>query len=416
MSESGEVLVIGGGVVGVCSAYFMARRGQRVRLVEQGEIAVGSSYANNGFICPSHSTPLASPGALADGLRWMLDPESPFYIKPRLSPDLLSWLVRFSLSSNEQHVREAVPLLRHLGGASIALYDEFASLDELSFGYERRGLLLVYKTPKGLAHGAAEANMVAGVGIASVVLNEDDARALEPTLRPGIAGAVHYPGDAHLNPAEFVRGLAALAEKHGARIHTNTEVMGFETSGRRVTAVRTTRGDFHPEQVVLAAGSWSPVLVRDLRLKVPIQPAKGYSITVKRPAAMPSVPMLLGESRVAVTPLGSLLRFGGTLELAGMDLTINRRRVEAILRAAREHLVGMDELETVEIWRGLRPATPDGLPIIGRAKSFDNLVLAAGHATIGMSLGPVTGQLVSQVICGEPPMIDLAPLRLERFG
>ena len=195
--------------------------------------------------------------------------------------------------------------------------------------------------------------------------------------------------------------------------------MGFETSGKRVTQVKTTRGDFIFDQMIMAAGSWSPTLVRDLELHIPIQPAKGYSVTVKRPATAPAIPLSLSESRVIATPMiseqGTTLRFAGTLELAGLDFSINRRRVDAIMRAARTYLRGLDDLETVEIWRGLRPCTPDGLPIIGRAQSFDNLIIATGHAMLGMSLGPITGKLVSQIACGEEPEIDIRPLRVERF-
>lgn len=415
MSERADVLIIGGGVVGVCTAYYVAGHGRAVTLVEQGEIASGSSNGNAGFILPSHVVPLASPGALSSGLRWMFDPESPFYIKPRLDLDLFDWLLRFMAASNERHVRRSVPVLRELACASIALYEELSRLDGLDFGYRQNGMMYVYKTRKGLAHGAEEAAFAGEAGTVSKVLNAEEACALEPTVRPDVAGGVYYPEDAHIDPGAFVRGLARRAETQGVCIRTQTEVLNVETTGRRVTRVRTTRGDFHPDQVVLAAGAWSPATVRGLRLRVPIQPAKGYSVTVQRPQASPGMPLLLGESRVAVTPLGDRLRFGGTLELAGLDFTINRQRVEAIMRAANDYLVGMDDPQPVEIWRGLRPCTPDGLPMVGRTKAFENLILAAGHATVGMSLGPITGKLVAQVVNGQTPEMDLTPLRAERF-
>jgi D-amino-acid dehydrogenase len=411
------VLIIGGGVIGVCAAYYLAERGQAVTLVEQGEIAAGSSYGNAGLIVPSHSIPLAAPGVLTKGLAWMLDPESPFYIRPRLDFDLMGWLLRFAWACRPEPMHRAIPVLRELGCASRALYDELAALEGLDFGYERKGLLLVFKTEHGLEEGRREAELLQKAGVQSKLLNAAQVREMEPSLQPSVVGGIYFENDAHLNPAEFVRGLARWVERKGVRLKTATEVLGFETSEGRVIKVKTTRGDFQSEQVVLAAGAWSPRVAHRLRVRLPIQAAKGYSITVKRPSkTFPTIPLLLGESRVAVTPLGTLLRFAGTLELAGLDFTINQRRVAAIIRAAREYLTGLEEFETVEIWRGLRPCTPDGLPIIGRAPGYENLVVASGHATLGVSLGPITGKLVAELVCNEPPSVDLTLLRVERFA
>lgn len=418
MTRKVDVLIIGGGVIGVCAAYYLAERGRQVALVEQGEIASGSSYANAGLIVPSHCTPLPAPGALSSGLKWMLDPESPFYIRPRLDLDLVRWLLKFASCCADAHFRRALPVLRDLSCASLALYDQLAA-PGFDFGYKHKGLLLVYKTRQGLKHAADEALLLAETGVEWQSLDPNEVCAIEPAVQPGMAGGLYFPADAHLNPAEFVQGLARSAESRGVRIQANTEVIGIEAAGRRIEAVKTTNGDFQPFEVVAAAGAWSPHLARSLKLNIPIQPAKGYSITVKLPTSSPGVPMILGESRVAVTPMesayGPALRFAGTLELAGMDLSINLRRVNAIRRAARSYLAGIEELERIEVWRGLRPCTPDGLPIIGRPASFDNLTLAAGHAMLGMTLGPITGKLVSQIVCGEKPDMDVTPLRAERF-
>jgi D-amino-acid dehydrogenase len=213
-----------------------------------------------------------------------------------------------------------------------------------------------------------------------------------------------------------VRGLGGWLAGRGVRILTGVEVVGFETSGGRVQRVQTTRGDLEAEQIILAAGSWSPGLARALKLRLPIQPAKGYTLTVRRPALGPAYPLILGEARMAVTPLGERLRFGGTLELAGFDESINRRRVAALERGLRRYLVGMEGLEVIELWRGLRPCTPDGLPILGRAPGLGNLIIAAGHAMLGMSLGPVTGKLAAQLIGGQTPDFDLSPLSPSRFA
>ena len=413
-------MVVGGGVIGVCAAYYLARAGASVMLVERGDIAAGSSYGNAGLIVPSHAIPLAAPGVLWRGLRWMADPESPFWIKPRLDPALLGWLWRFRRHCTEAHVRRALPVLRDLSRASLALYEELAALPGLDFGFRRDGVLMVFATRAGMEGGRHEAQQLEQAGIVAKVLDGAATRALEPALAHDVTGAVHFPDDAHVTPDRFVRGLARVAEGLGVRLRTHTEVLGFSLEGGRLRAVETTRGALLCDQVVLAAGSWSPGLGRALGLALPVQAAKGYSITYEAPAAGPRMPLLLGEARAAITPMraeaGPILRIGGTLELAGLDLSINRRRVDAVRRGFRRYLALPEEPPLVEIWRGLRPCTPDGLPLVGRPRARDNVVVATGHAMIGMSLGPVTGKLVAGLVTGERPAADLAPLDPDRFG
>ena len=416
MNREPEVLIVGAGVMGVSAAYALALRERRATVIDAGRIGAGCSYGNAGLIVPSHSVPLATPGVIGQGLKWMLNPESPFFIKFRLERTLWSWLIRFGAASRESRVRRAVPVLRDLLQASRALYDEWTSLDGMDCAYEQKGVLYVYRNEHGLDEGRKEARLLEEFGISSNILDEAQVRELVPQLRPGLAGAVQYPDDAHLEPHSFVTGLAQQAQAAGATFYEHTEALGFETEGGRITAVRTTRGDWRPRQVVLATGSWSPGVARELGMNLPIQPAKGYSLTFERPADCPPIPLILAEARIGVTPMGPHLRLAGTLELAGMDFAINRRRVEAIRRAASEHVQGLEDLSLVEIWRGMRPATPDGLPILGRSSKWENLLLAAGHAMIGLSLGPISGEIVARLACGESPMFDLELLRQERFG
>ena len=416
MADSSEILIIGGGVIGVCSAYYLSERGAQVTLLEQGEIAAGSSYGNAGWFVPSHSVPLAAPGALADGLKWMLDPQSPFYVRPRFDLDLFEWILRFGLASRDGPMCRAIPVLRDLSLASGVLYGQLSALDGLAFDYEHKGMLTVFKTAHGLEHGGTEARLLNEFGLRADVMDAEQVHQLEPALRPDVVGGVHFPDDAHFNPAKFVLGLAKLAETRGVRMERNTEVTGFETANKKVAAVKTRRGDFRAGQVILAAGAWSPAVARDLRLKIPVQAAKGYSLTMPRPETGPAMPLMLGEARVAVTPMGGLLRFAGTLELAGLDLSINVRRVDAIVRAAEAYLQIERVAPNEEPWRGLRPCAPDGLPILGRTRAYENLIVATGHAMLGMSLGPITGKLVAQVAFGEKPEMDLHPLRAERFS
>jgi D-amino-acid dehydrogenase len=413
--EQDRVVVIGGGVIGVTSAYYLAQEGFAVTLLDKGEVCSGSSHGNAGLIVPSHIVPLAAPGVWWQGVKWMLDPESPFYIKPRLDLELARWLWRFRAACTEARMRQAIPLLRRLTVESLRLYREFAERGEFDFGFRQPGSMTVFFTEEGLAHGRAEARLAAEFGVPIEVLDGAAARAAEPALRPGVAGALFGREDALLVPDRFVKGVARLAAAAGVRVATGSEVLGFQTRGDRLTAVETTRGPVAADTVVLAAGAWSPAIGRTLGLRVPIQPAKGYSLTFRRPARGPNIPLLPAEGRFSVTPMGEFLRFGGTLELAGMDLSINRRRVDALRRKALACLEGVDGLELLEIWRGLRPCTPDGLPLVGRSRRFANLVLAAGHAMVGMSLGPVTGKLVTQLVQDKPPWTDIQPLDPDRF-
>jgi D-amino-acid dehydrogenase len=412
-----SVVVTGGGVIGVAAAYYLARAGARVALLERAHVASAASYGNSGLIVPSHSIPLAHPGALAQGLRWMLDRESPFYVRPRADRALARWLWRFRAACTEAHVRRAVPVLRALSEASRALFRELA--DEIDFGFRTDGVLMVYRTPRGFAGGRHEAAVLEAAGITAKVVDGAGARAIEPTLRPDVAGAVFFPGDAHVTPDRFVRGLAARAAALGVDIREGTEVLDVLTAGGRVVGVDTTRGRVPCEHLVVAAGPWSPAIARALGLDLPIQAAKGYSLTYVQPAAGPRVPMLLGEARVAVTPMrgekGDALRLGGTLELAGLDLSIDRRRVDAIQRGARAFLDLPADMALLEVWRGLRPCTPDGLPALGRPRRWHNVVVAAGHAMLGLSLGPITGHLVAQLVTGQTPSVDITALDPDRF-
>jgi D-amino-acid dehydrogenase len=409
-----EVLIIGGGVIGVCAAYYLTEQGRSVTLVEKSDICAGSSYGNAGLVLTEHAIPLAAPGVISQGLRWMLDSDSPFYIKPRFDLDLLRWLWQFWRASNEKAMRRVIPVLLALRQASLELFEQLNAGD-MSFNYKQNGRLFLFRDQANFETSIKEDHVLKEFGVTAQALDRDAARQMEPNAHPAIIGGIYYASYGHLTPDLFVRALARVVESRGAVLQTGTEVLGFETLGERIATVITTRGDFQPEQVVLAAGAWSPSLARPLGLRLPIQAAKGYSITVKSPPTAPTRPLFLAEGRVAVTPMGERLRFSSTLELAGLDMSINRRRVAATRRAVGEYLNGMTDLELIEIWRGLRPATPDSLPIIGRSPSLQNLILATGHGMLGMAHGPITGKLVSQLMAGESPTLDLTPFRVERF-
>jgi len=410
-----DVLIIGGGAIGVCAAYELAGQGAQVALIEKQEIASGASYGNGGLLVPSHCFPLAVPGAPLQGLKWMFDQESPFYIKPRFDPKLFEWLIRFTLASRHSTMMRSIAVLRNLLLASKHIYDEIAAKSGFEFNYEQKGTLNVYLGMHALEDGVKEARLLEQFGVSARVMDAQELQEFEPALSPEVVGGIHFAQDAHIDPFRFVTGLAEKAKERGVQILTMTEALGFEFSKDRITTVRTTRGNITAEQVVLSAGSWSSSLAADLKLKLPIQPAKGYSITLEASQVSLKTPVMFGDAHVVVTPLEDRLRLAGTLEFAGMDDSINERRVAAIRKASARYLNHLADVKLMEIWRGFRPCTPDDLPIISRSKRYNNLVVATGHATLGMSLGPVTGRLVAQLITGEKPDIDLEPLRLERF-
>jgi D-amino-acid dehydrogenase len=308
-----------------------------------------------------------------------------------------------------------MPLLRDLSYASRRLFQELAGIDGFDFGYREDGMLTVFRTAKGYEEGIKEAHLLREGGISLRILGAADAQSLEPTLVPDIVGGVLYPDDASLVPDVFVKGLAGISQRMGVQVRAETEVLGFKIAGDMIVAIETTRGDIEPGQVVLAGGSWSAGLAATLGLRLPIQAGKGYSVTYHRPHVSPRIPMIMAEAKVGVTPMGASLRLGGTLELAGLDFSINRRRVDAVVRSVMSYL-RLEDLKVREIWRGLRPLTPDGLPIVGRPRRFGNLIIATGHAMLGISLGPITGKLVSQLAQGEEPMVDLSALAPDRFA
>ena len=413
-----RVLVIGAGVVGLFSALYALRRGYEVTVVDRDPADMRScSYGNAGMVVPSHFIPLAAPGMVARGLRWMLDPASPFHVKPRISGEFVSWALRFVRAATREHVARAAPLLRDLAMASRACYDALAGESGNAFGLQCNGLLLVCRTAHALEEECGVAQQARSLGMSAMELDTAAARAMHPMLRDDVAGAIHYPIDCHLDPDRLMAWLNARVVAEGARVLRDTEVTGFVIERDRLRAARTRIGDVEGDEFVLCGGVWSPTLVRTLALSLPIEAGKGYSVTVRKPASFGAHCAILSEARVAVTPMGDRLRVGGTMQLAGIDSRIDPRRVRAVIDALPRYYRDFDraELGAATPWAGLRPCTPDGLPYIGRARRYANLTIAAGHAMMGVSLGAVTGSIVSALIAGEAPPFDMALLSPNRF-
>jgi D-amino-acid dehydrogenase len=415
MSSRSDILIIGGGVIGAACALELATRGAGVTLVERGEIGRGCSYGNAGWLTPSLATPLPAPGMLLTCLKWMADPESPLYIHPRPSLDLARWLLRFARSMNGADFERGSRALIALSKWSLEAYERMSRELPDSFGFERRGLLMLGLTGAGVASAQRELELAGRHGLAGTPLDADAVRALEPAITGRVAGGVHFTGEGHLEPLAAVRAMTAEAERRGARVLQGCEVFGADVAGSRLEGLRTTRGRLTADRYVLAAGSWSKGLAAGLRLRLPVLGGKGYAIVVPPTDPMPHLPIKVTELRVAITPRQGSLRLAGTLEVVDGDESISPRRVEAIVRGARQVLSVPAEPEIVEVWRGLRPCTPDGMPVIGFARSPSNLLVATGHQMCGVHTAPATGRLAADLLTGEAPLFDPAPFRADRF-
>jgi D-amino-acid dehydrogenase len=414
-----RVLIIGGGVIGLCTAYYAAKRGHSVTLLERNsENAGGCSFGNAGMIVPSHFVPLAAPGAVALGVRWMRNPESPFYIKPRLDWDLIKWGFKFWQASNARHVAESAPVLRDLHLGSRALFEELADLTNNEFGLEKRGLLILCKTSHALDEEAKAAAHAVRLGVPADVLNRNQTAALDPSVRMDIAGAVYFPKDCHLTPGKFMSAMSQLATEAGVQFSFGTNLTHCRTKNGEIAAVDTSNGKFEADEFVLCGGSWSPEIARDLGLKIPIQAGKGYSLTLTEPRQLPQICSIFTEARIAVTPMGGSLRFGGTMEIAGLNEEINPVRVRGIIKAVPKYYpeFRVEDFARVQPWRGLRPCSPDGLPYLGRTAKYRNLCVATGHAMMGLSLGPISGKILADILSGEKPRFDLRLLNPDRYN
>jgi D-amino-acid dehydrogenase len=414
-----DVLIVGAGVAGLCTAYYAARRGHRVTVLERGgPDAGGCSFGNSGLIVPSHFVPLAAPGMVALGLRWMWSPESPFYVRPRASPDLLAWGWRFWRAATPAHVERAGPVLASLHLASRASFEELSREWADDFGLAQRGLLMLCKTEHGLEDEARTAERGRTLGVPADVLTAAEAARLDPDIRMDVAGAVFFPRDCHLSPERFMAALRREVERAGAAIRWNTEVTGWRAGPRRVEAVETTAGEVRAEEFVLAAGVWSSAVARGLGVSLPMQAGKGYSLTLPGTRKVPRVSAILSEARVAVTPMGDAVRFGGTMELSGLDPRINPARVRGIVRSVSRYYPELtpDDFRDLPAWCGFRPCSPDGLPYLGRFARFENVSAATGHAMMGVSLGPISGKLMAEILSGEAPSHDVAALRPDRYS
>ena len=403
--------MIGGGAIGACAALELARRGAKVTLLERGpRLASGCSEGNAGLICPSHAEPLASRAALVEGFRGLLDRDGPVAVHPR--PRLAPWVAQFAAACTPARERAGTRALRSLSQASLVRHEQLAR--ELATGVERRGTLNVYETEERFERGRRAA-AAAREELSSEVMVGGEAAVFEPALRGPVAGAVYYPDELSGDPLTFVEAIGRAAQAAGAVVRVGVEVHELAGGGGRIERLETSAGTFAPETIVLAAGVWSPRLAAGLGLSLRVVGGKGYHVDYAATAADPRVPLFLQEARVVITPFPGTLRLAGTLELGALDLTLSQRRVESVRRAGSRRVHGLDGRSVRHRWSGLRPCAPDGLPLVGRPRAWNNLVVATGHAMLGFTLAPITGVLVADLVSGAAPSEDIALLDPDRF-
>ncbi len=395
-----KINIIGGGVIGLFSAYYLQKEGHEIHVFDKTDFTDGCSYGNAGMITPSHFVPLAAPGVVAQGIRWMFNSASPFYIKPRLDMELLAWLWRFYRSCNQAQAEAAMPNLRDFNFLGKKLYREFLQETDLDFKLEERGILMLYQSAKKEWEEKETAEVAQRLGIETQTFDKQGLKAFETGTAVNALGGVFYPCDAHLYPNQLMAHLVGLLKKNGVHFHGNSAVTGFEFSGKNIKALVANGQKHEADSFILAGGSWSAKLLKMLGVKLLLQDGKGYSVTLPSPPECPIYATILTEAKVAVTPMGNDLRYGGTLELGGLSPRINMPRVKAILDAIPRYYPNLKpSLPPAEkIWYGYRPCSPDGLPYIGRLRGFENLILATGHAMMGLSLGPATGQMVTDIL------------------
>ncbi len=407
---SKHVHIIGAGIIGLCSAWYLREEGFEVTVIDGGDINNSTSTGNAGMIVPSHFVPLAAPGVIAQGLRWMFNPKSPFYIRPRMHPDLLQWLWQFYRSCTPQHVQNSMHWLRDYNILSRDLYGAFAQKKSFDFCFEKKGLLMLYKTKQQQAEEWKHAEKAIKLKVPVEILNSDQIKQVESSIQTDVLGGVYYPEDAHLYPNLFIQQMCQALETKGVQILRNTQIESIQYSGQKIEAILDqNQQKYTVQNILFCTGSWTARLLKKIKHNVLLQDGKGYSLTLKNQAVRPKIPTILCESKVAVTPMGNDLRIGGTLELSNHSTQINKKRVQGITESLSKYYPELQvEVDNYEkVWQGYRPCTPTGLPYLGKIPQYNNAYIATGHGMMGMSLGPATGLLMKEVICQEKTSLDL---------
>ena len=412
-----KIIILGGGIIGLSSAYYLNKDGHQVIVLDNNPQQNGCSFGNAGMIVPSHFIPLAAPGMIAKGIRWMFNSTSPFYVRPRFSADLFKWGWEFYKHANEKHVQQSIQSLKEIHGLSRQLYKDWSNELPFDFGYHERGLMMLYQTAEIEKEEIETTHLANKIGVEAHVLSLSEIQKLEPDVQVKARGGVYFPGDAHVTPQVLMTQLKLHLQEKGVDFQ-HAEINRFEIANQSINKIIDTEDrDWSCDELILATGAWSGDMGKRLNLNLPMQAGKGYSFTLQDVEKNTRIPSIFLEARVAVTPMGNTLRFGGTMEIAGNDLAVNMNRVKGIVDSIPNYYpemkIDMPQKETV--WSGLRPCSPDGLPYIGRSKKIKNLIVASGHSMMGLSLGPATGKLVSEIVASNATSINCRAFNPDRY-
>lgn len=411
-----NIVIIGGGIVGLSAAYYLQKDGHQVTVIDKSDITSGASFVNAGYLTPSHIIPMASPGKITQGLKWMFNSASPFYMKPRMDLDFLKWSWYFKKSSTHAKVEKAIPVIKDINLLSRDLFEGIKASGDLGdFQLERKGLLMFYKTQKTYDHEMEVAQKASFLGLEVRELDKSQLSEIEPNIKIDAQGAIHYECDGHTTPTEIMPKMLQHLKDVGVDIRKNEEVLDLALKSGTIDTITTSKGDYRADEIILAAGSWSGRLSKQMKIDLPLQAGKGYRINVARPLGI-TMPAVLMESSMAVTPMKGFTRFAGTMEFSGINDHIRRERVEAIAAGAQKFYPELEITaeEKAEAQAGMRPVTPDGLPYIGKSRKIKNLTFATGHAMMGWSLGPATGKLVSEIVADKKTSMDVSAFHPER--
>jgi len=413
-----KTVIVGGGIIGLFTAYYLMREGKEVCIMDKSDLQSTCSTGNAGMIVPSHIIPLASPGAVGKGIKWLFSRKSPFYIHPKLDKKLLDWCLLFFRSSNVRHVERSVPYLKSLSILSKALYLDFdEEHSNADIGLQKGGLLMLYLGHRAGIEEIEAAHLAQHHGLDAEILDASEIENLEPNVKTAAMGGVYYPGDAHLKPAVLQQFLINYLKENGAEILTETEVRDFQIENGKIAKVIIDNGEITANEVIICGGAWSGLIADKLKLKLPMMGGKGYTFWQYNQPELKQA-TILTEARVSVSPYGEKVRFGGTMEITGTDESVNLRRVQGIFESINRYYPDFESKasDVKDIWSGLRPCSPDGLPYIGQSTKYDNLYFGTGHSMMGISLAPATGKILAELIINKHAPIPLDGFSPERFS
>lgn len=410
-----SIIIIGGGIIGLCSAYYLNKEGHTVSIIDKSNLDNGASYVNAGYLSPSHIIPLAAPGVMKKGLKWMFNSSSPLFIKPRINKSFLKWALAFNKSCNSENVKKAAPLIRDITLLSQRLYEDIIYTEKFNSHYEKKGLIMLCQTEKTLKEEHEMLKLAKQLGLDAKSMTPDDIKVIEPNVDINTIGGVFYKCDHHSTPTEFMSNMKTLLINSGVNFFSNESVIDIAFKNSEITGIKTTKNHYKADEIVLAAGSWSPVLSQKIGLKLLLEAGKGYRIDTTKNLSI-SIPTILAESKVAVTPMNGFTRFAGTMEIVGINQNINKVRVDAIADAVQGYYpnIKLTSEERKNSACGLRPVSPDGLPYIGKSSKCKNLTVATGHAMMGWSMGTATGLLVNEIISEKKNSLPLKAFHPER--